>query len=82
MQPLIKAFPSTKFVILHSSYPFTREAGYLASVYANAYLDFGEVFPFLSADGQRGVIKQMMELCPTNKLLWSSMNLLIVFDVG
>lgn len=72
MQPLIKAFPQTKFVLLHSSYPFTREAGYLTSVYPNVYLDFGEIFPFLSADGQRSTVKQVLELCPTNKILWSS----------
>lgn len=60
------------FVILHSSYPYTRDAGYLTSVYKNVYLDFGEIFPFLSAEGQRGVIRQILELCPTNKIMWSS----------
>lgn len=72
MQPLIKANPQTKFVLLHSSYPYTREAGYLTAVYPNVYLDFGEIFPFLSADGQRSTVKHVLELCPTNKILWSS----------
>ena len=72
MQPIIKAFPNTTFVLLHSGYPYTREAGYLAAMYKNVYLDFGEIFPMVSADGQRAVIKQMLELTPTNKLLWSS----------
>ncbi|KAH9915319.1 amidohydrolase-domain-containing protein [Fomitopsis serialis] len=72
MQPVIKAFPNTKFVLLHSSYPFTQEAGYLAAVYRNVFLDFGEIFPFLSADGQRDVVKQVLELCPTNKIMWST----------
>ncbi|TFY63911.1 hypothetical protein EVJ58_g2956 [Rhodofomes roseus] len=72
MQPVIKAFPNTKFVLLHSSYPFTQEAGYLTAVYRNAFLDFGEIFPFLSADGQRDVVKQVLELCPTNKIMWST----------
>ena len=39
MQDVIKAYPKAKFVLLHSSYPFTREAGYLATVYDNVYLD-------------------------------------------
>ena len=43
LQTVIKAFPSTIFVLLHSSYPYTREAGYLTAVYPNVYLDFGEV---------------------------------------
>lgn len=43
MQPLIERYPRTKFVILHASYPYTRDAGYLAAVYKNVFLDFGEV---------------------------------------
>jgi hypothetical protein len=42
LQPLIKAYPQVKFVLLHASYPFTREAGYLTSVYSNVFLDVGE----------------------------------------
>ncbi|GJE88904.1 hypothetical protein PsYK624_049920 [Phanerochaete sordida] len=72
MQPIIKAFPETKFVLLHSSYPYTRDAGYLTAVYPNVFLDFGEVFPFISADGQFAVVKQVLELAPTNKIMWST----------
>ncbi|KDR74123.1 hypothetical protein GALMADRAFT_71467 [Galerina marginata CBS 339.88] len=72
LQPVIKAFPETQFVLLHSSYPYTREAGYLTAVYRNVYLDFGEVFPFVSGDGQRTIIRQVLELAPTNKIMWSS----------
>ena len=72
MQPLIKAYPNTKIVLLHSSYPFTREAGYLTAVYQNVFLDFGEIFPFVSAEGQAAVVRQVLELCPTNKIMWSS----------
>ncbi|KAF9463301.1 amidohydrolase 2 [Collybia nuda] len=72
LQPLIKAYPKAIFVLLHSSYPYTREAGYLTSVYRNVYLDFGEVFPFVSGEGQRSIIKQVIELSPTNKILWST----------
>ncbi|KAI0339169.1 amidohydrolase 2 [Trametopsis cervina] len=72
MQPVIKAYPNAKIVLLHSSYPYTRDAGYLTAVYPNVYLDFGEIFPFLSAEGQIGVIRQVLELCPTNKILWST----------
>ncbi|KAH8101284.1 amidohydrolase-domain-containing protein [Cristinia sonorae] len=72
MQSIIKAFPDTNFVLLHSSYPYTREAGYLTANYPNVYLDFGEVFPFLSAEGQRNVVRQVLELAPTNKILWST----------
>lgn len=72
LQTLIKAYPDTKIVLLHSSYPYTKEAGYLTSVYANVFLDFGEIFPFLSPDGQRQVVREVLELAPTNKIMWSS----------
>ncbi|EJF59219.1 amidohydrolase-domain-containing protein [Dichomitus squalens] len=72
LQPLIKAYPKTKIVLLHSSYPYTQEAGYLTAVYENVFLDFGEIFPFLSPDGQREVIRQVLELAPTNKIMWST----------
>ncbi|RMZ75158.1 hypothetical protein DV737_g5428, partial [Chaetothyriales sp. CBS 132003] len=72
MQPLVVAFPQVDFVILHSSYPFTREAGYLAANYANVWLDIGEVFPMLSRNGEETVIRQALELTPTSKILWST----------
>ncbi|KAH7882160.1 amidohydrolase 2 [Phlebopus sp. FC_14] len=72
MQPIIEAFPKTTFILLHSSYPYTRDAGYLTAVYRNVYLDFGEIFPFVSGDGQRAVIRQVLELAPTNRILWST----------
>ncbi|RMZ87836.1 hypothetical protein DV736_g4933, partial [Chaetothyriales sp. CBS 134916] len=72
MQPLIVAFPQVDFVILHSSYPYTREAGYLAANYANVWLDIGEVFPMLSRNGEETVIRQALELTPTSKILWST----------
>ncbi|KAF9028050.1 amidohydrolase 2 [Hymenopellis radicata] len=72
MQPLIAAHPETTFVLLHSSYPYTRDAGYLTLVYANVFLDFGEIFPAISGHGQRAVIRQMFETAPTNKILWST----------
>ncbi|KAM5431674.1 hypothetical protein McanMca71_004907 [Microsporum canis] len=72
LQPVIEEYDTIKFVLLHSSYPFTRQAGYLASTFKNVYLDLGEVFPMISRDGQISVIRQALELVPTSKLLWST----------
>ncbi|KAI0049722.1 hypothetical protein FA95DRAFT_1537733 [Auriscalpium vulgare] len=72
LQSTIKAFPQTTFVLLHSSYPYTRDSGYLTAVYPNVFLDFGEIFPFVSPGGQRDVLRQVMELAPTNKIMWST----------
>ncbi len=59
-------------ILLHASYPYMRQAGYLASVYPQVYLDFGLVIPFLSVSGMRTVMKQLLELTPTSKLMYSS----------
>ncbi|ESK85629.1 developmental protein [Moniliophthora roreri MCA 2997] len=72
LQPLIKAYPQTKIVLLHASYPYTKEAGYLTAVYSNVFLDFGEIFPAVSGPGQRAIIRQIVDLTPTNKILWST----------
>lgn len=72
LQDFIKAYPTVPMVLLHASYPYMREAAYLATVYANVYTDIGEVFPQASRDGQEAVIRQVLELCPYSKLLWST----------
>lgn len=72
LQEFIRAYSDVPIVLLHSGYPYTRELGYLAAMYANVYADIGEVFPFLSRDGQEGVVRQILELCPVSKILWST----------
>ncbi|OUL30195.1 amidohydrolase [Nostoc sp. RF31YmG] len=59
-------------VLLHAAYPYMREAGYLASVYPQVYLDFGLAVPSLSVSGMREAIRQLLELAPTSKLMYSS----------
>ena len=72
LQPLIAANPQTIFVLLHASYPYMREGGYLTAVYKNVYFDIGEVFPAVSRGGQEALVRQVLELTPTNKIMWSS----------
>lgn len=72
LQPFIEMYPSLPIVLLHASYPFTKEAGYLASTYKNVYLDIGEVFPMVSQEGQENVLREALELCPSEKLTWST----------
>ncbi|KAI1331813.1 glutamine synthetase/guanido kinase [Xylariaceae sp. FL0255] len=72
MQDYIRRWPGVPIVLLHASYPWTREAGYLAAMYPNVYADIGEVFPFINQQGQEAVVKQILELCPWSKILWST----------
>lgn len=59
-------------VLLHAGYPFVREAGYLAAMYPQVYVDFGLTIPFVSIAGMRSVLRQLLELTPVTKLLFSS----------
>ncbi len=59
-------------ILLHASYPYTKEAGYLAAVYPQVYLDFGLAIPSLSIQGMKRVLGELLELAPTTKILYSS----------
>lgn len=59
-------------VLLHAGYPFVREAGYLAAVYPQVYVDFGLTVPSVSIAGMRSVLHRLLELAPTTKVLFSS----------
>ncbi len=72
LQDFIRRYPLVPIVLLHASYPWTKEAGYLATVYENVYADIGEIFPFLSKDGQENAVREILELCPSEKVLWST----------
>jgi uncharacterized protein len=74
LRPLFEnpQFREVHVVLLHASYPFVREAGYLAALYPQVYLDFGLAVPSLSVAGMRQVIAQLLELTPTDKLMYAS----------
>jgi len=67
-----KRFRRVPIVLLHASYPFARESGYLASVYPQVHLDFGLAVPFLSVAGMRTALAMLLELAPTGKVMYSS----------
>lgn len=72
LQDFIRHHPTVPIVLLHGGYPWTREMGYLATHYANVYADIGEIFPILSCHGQEAMLRQILELCPWTKILWST----------
>lgn len=72
LQPVIENYPHVPFVLLHSAYPYTRQAGYLATVYRHVYLDVGEIFPMVSKDGQKSILREALELTPGSKLMYST----------
>ncbi|PSS32867.1 Protein fluG like [Actinidia chinensis var. chinensis] len=65
-------FSKSRIVLLHASYPFSKEASYLASVYQQVYLDFGLAVPKLSVHGMISSVKELLELAPIKKVMFST----------
>ncbi|MBA0809548.1 hypothetical protein Gohar_025193 [Gossypium harknessii] len=67
-----KRFSRCRIVLLHASYPFSKEASYLASIYPQVYLDFGLAIPKLSFHGMISSVKELLELAPIKKVMFST----------
>ena len=67
--PLVERFDTTPFVLLHC-YPFVREAGWMAHVYWNVFLDVSLTIPHVSRPVE--MVRQALELAPVSKLLYAS----------
>lgn len=73
MRPLFESskYKHVPFVLLHASYPYVRELGYLASLYSNVWMDLGLAIPFATVDIP-SVWRQALSLTPTSKILFST----------
>jgi uncharacterized protein len=69
LKPLLERFRDSSFVLLHC-YPFVREAGWLAHVYGNAFLDLSLTIPHVARPA--AVLAEALELAPVSKLLYGS----------
>jgi predicted TIM-barrel fold metal-dependent hydrolase len=63
-------FRRAPFVLLHC-YPYIREAGYLASIYAHVFIDVSLTVP-LTAHGCTAAFAEALELAPVSKLLFAT----------
>jgi hypothetical protein len=59
-------------VLLHECYPYTRQGGYLAAVYENAYLDLSYGIPLLGYSEMLSFTRQAFGVAPSSKLMYSS----------
>jgi uncharacterized protein len=73
MRPLFESnrYKHVPFVLLHASYPYVRELGYLASLYSNVWMDLGLAIPFATIDIP-SVWRQALSLTPISKILFST----------
>jgi uncharacterized protein len=69
LKPLIERFSETPIVLLHN-YPYVREAGWLAHVYPNVFLDLSLTIPHVARPAE--ALYEALELAPTSKLLYGS----------
>jgi uncharacterized protein len=69
LKPVLDRFTETPFVLLHC-YPFVREAGWLAHVYGNVWLDLSLTIPLVSRPVE--MLREALELAPVSKLLYAS----------
>jgi predicted TIM-barrel fold metal-dependent hydrolase len=65
-----EAFRRAPFVLLHC-YPYVREAGYLAALYAHVFVDVSLAVP-LTAHGCAALFAEALELAPISKLLFAT----------
>ena len=59
-------------VLLHECYPYTRQGGYLAAVYENAYLDLSYGIPLLGYNEMLSYTRAALGVAPSSKLMYSS----------
>jgi uncharacterized protein len=72
LTPLLRAIQPTRVpVMLLHNYPYHREAGYLAQVFANVYVDAGLATHNLGARAP-ALLAEALELTPFGKFLYSS----------
>lgn len=72
MTDLIREFESRKIpVMLLHTYPYHRNAGYLAQMFRNVYMDVGLAINYTGARSN-AVIAESLELAPFHKILFSS----------
>jgi predicted TIM-barrel fold metal-dependent hydrolase len=73
LRPLLEGghYTNVPFVLLHASYPYVRELGYLAAMYANVHADVGLAIPHLAAEIP-AMLRQLLALAPTSKVVYSS----------
>ena len=62
---------SASIVLVHGGYPYSFEAGYLASVYPNVYVDISEMIPFAPLGMHHG-LRMIFDMCPMNKVMYGS----------
>jgi hypothetical protein len=64
-------FRACRVLLVHTGYPWHREAGYIANVLPRVYCDISEGVPF-AGYAARAIISEVLEMAPLSKVLYGS----------
>lgn len=65
------SFRACRVLLVHTGYPWHREAGYIANVLPRVYCDISEGVPF-AGHAARSIISEVLEMAPLSKVLYGS----------
>jgi predicted TIM-barrel fold metal-dependent hydrolase len=69
LQEAIEKNPSTRFVLLHCSYPWVQDVVPLVTRYANVYPDLS-MLPLFSTQASKSVLHELLEATTAEKVAW------------
>jgi uncharacterized protein len=74
LRPLLESgrLGGIPLVLLHASYPYTREVAYLASMYPNLYVDLSLASPVLAGPALTRALEDLLGQAPMTRLLYGS----------
>lgn len=65
------AYRACRVILVHTGYPYHREAGYMANVLPRVYCDLSEGIPF-GGHGAKRIIAETLEMAPLTKVMYGS----------
>jgi uncharacterized protein len=65
------AYRACTVILVHTGYPYHREAGYMAHVLPRVYCDISEGVPF-SGSGAAAILRELVEMAPLHKISYGS----------
>ena len=69
LNPLFMDYPDAKFILFHGGYPFIFEAGTLAKMFPNVYIDSCWL-ALISTEAMKRSLSEWLDLVPANKIMW------------
>ena len=65
------AYRACTVILVHTGYPYHREAGYMAHVLPRVHCDISEGVPF-SGSGSAAILRELVEMAPLHKISYGS----------